>query len=101
MKHLTVEMQKSLQGEGKSNSASQLAAFDQIRAASSDFQVFETGQILLSAIDPKSHEKFEVHVDSDDLSGDTTIWIFHFTSSTMESNRTFLMPQCSRVSPLG
>ena len=71
MKHLTVEMQKSLEADGKNNSASQLAAFDQIRAASSDFQVFETGQILLSANDPKSNEKFEVHVDSDDLSGDT------------------------------
>src|SRR6476661_1446993 len=71
MKHLTVEMQKSLQADGKNNAASQLATFDQIRAASSDFQVFETGQILLSANDPKSNEKFEVHVDSDDLSGDT------------------------------
>jgi hypothetical protein len=71
MKHLTVEMQKSLQGDGKNNAAAQLAAFDQIKAASSDFQVFETGQALLSANDPKSHEKFEVHVDSDDLSGDT------------------------------
>jgi hypothetical protein len=27
--------------------------------------------VLLSANDSKSHEKFEVHVDSDDLSGDT------------------------------
>lgn len=70
MKHLTLEMQKSLQGDGK-NSAAQLATFDQIRAASSDFQVFETGEVLLSANDPKSHEKFEVHVDGDDLSGDT------------------------------
>jgi len=65
MKHLTVEMQKSLQGNGE------FAAFDQLKAASSDFQVFETGQVLLAATDPKSHEKFEVHVDSDDLSGDT------------------------------
>jgi hypothetical protein len=71
MKHLTVEMQKSLEADGKNNSASQLAAFDQIRSASSDFQVFETGQVLLSANEPKSNEKFEVHVDSDDLSGDT------------------------------
>lgn len=70
-KHLTVEMQKSLEADGKNNAASQLAAFDQIRASSSDFQVFETGQILLSASEPKSNEKFEVHVDSDDLSGDT------------------------------
>jgi len=71
MKHLTVEMQKSLQGDGKNSPVAQLATFDQIKAASSDFQVFETGQVLLSANDPKSNEKFEVHVDSDDLSGDT------------------------------
>ena len=71
MKHLTVEMQKSLEAEGKNNAASPLTAFDQIKSASSDFQVFETGQVLLSASDPKSNEKCEVHVDSDDLSGDT------------------------------
>src|SRR5579864_6713683 len=65
MKHLTVEMKKSLKGNGE------FAAFDQMKAASSGFQVFETGQVLLAANDPKSHEKFEVHVDSDDLSGDT------------------------------
>jgi hypothetical protein len=35
MKHLTVEMQKSLQADGKNSSAPQLAAFDQIKAASS------------------------------------------------------------------
>ena len=71
MKHLTVEMQKSLQAEGKNNSSAELAAFDQIKASSSDFQVFETGQVLLASNDPKTHEKFEIHVDSDDLSGDT------------------------------
>jgi hypothetical protein len=65
MKHLTLEMQKSLKGNGE------FAAFDQLKAASSDIQVFETGPVLLVADEPKSHEKFEVHVDSDDLSGDT------------------------------
>lgn len=65
MKHLTVEMQKSLKGNGE------FAAFDQLKGISSDIQVFETGSVLLAASDPKSHEKFEVHVDSDDLSGDT------------------------------
>jgi hypothetical protein len=65
MKHLTVEMQKSLKGNGE------FAAFGQLKAASSDIQVFETGSVLLAADEPKSHEKFEVHVDSDDLSGDT------------------------------
>ena len=71
MKHLTVEMQKSLQADGKNNSSAQLAAFDQIKAAASEFQVFETGQVLLATNDPKTQEKYEVHVDSDDLSGDT------------------------------
>jgi hypothetical protein len=65
MKHLTVEMQKSFKENG------QFAALDQLRATSSDFQVYETGPVLLATTDPKSHEKFEVHVDSDDLSGDT------------------------------
>ncbi|MGZ4868124.1 MAG: hypothetical protein ACXV7C_12925 [Candidatus Angelobacter sp.] len=71
MKHLTVEMQKSLEGNGKNKPSQELAVFDQIKAASSEFQVFESGQVLLAANDSKSHEKFEVHVDSDDLSGDT------------------------------
>ena len=71
MKHLTLEMQKSLETDGKNSSASQLAAFDQIKSASSNFQVFETGEVLLSANDPKNNEKVEVRVDSDDLSGDT------------------------------
>jgi hypothetical protein len=70
MKHLTVEMQKSLEGDGKNGSAQELAAFDQIKAASSEFEVFETGQVLLASNDPKTHEKFEVHVDGDDLSDD-------------------------------
>jgi len=65
MKHLTVEMQKSLKENG------QFAALDQLKATSSDFQVFETGPVLLATTDPKNHGKFEVHVDSDDLSGDT------------------------------
>ena len=72
MKHLTVEMQKSLQGDGKNSAAaSPLAAFGQIKSASSEFQVFESGPVLLAADDPRNHEKLEVHVDSDDLSGDT------------------------------
>jgi hypothetical protein len=71
LKHLTVEMQKSLAEDGKNSSAQDLAMFDQIKSASSDFQVFETGQVLLAANEPKNNEKFEVHVDSDDLSGDT------------------------------
>ena len=71
VRHLTIEMQKSLQAHGKNDSSAELAVFDQIKAASSEFQVFESGQILLAMNDPKTHEKLEVHVDSDDLRGDT------------------------------
>src|SRR5215471_13554441 len=68
MKHLTVEMQKSLEGDGKNNPAQNLLYFDQIKSASSEFEVFETGPVLLATSDPKSDEKFEVNIDSDDLS---------------------------------
>jgi hypothetical protein len=71
MKHLTVEMQKSLDGAGKNKSAQSFAVFDQMKSASSDFQVFETGQVLFATSDAKNNEKFEIHVDSDDLSGET------------------------------
>jgi hypothetical protein len=69
-RHLTVEMQKALEASGK-DSAQEFDVLSQIKSAGADFQVFETGEVLLSAVDPKSNEKFEVHVDSDDLSGDT------------------------------
>ncbi|MGC2696674.1 MAG: hypothetical protein WA738_12890 [Candidatus Angelobacter sp.] len=71
MRHLTVEMQKSLQDDSKNGSFQMLASFDQMKSAASEFQVFETGQVLLAANEAGSKEKFEVHVDSDDLSGDT------------------------------
>lgn len=70
LKHLTIEMQKSLEADGK-QSTPDLAVFDLIKSGSPDLEVFETGQLLLAAKDPRNNEKFEVHVDSDDLSGDT------------------------------
>jgi hypothetical protein len=69
-RHLTVEMQKTLEASGK-DSADEFDVLSQIKSAGADFQVFETGQVLLSAADPKSNEKMEVHVENDDLSGDT------------------------------
>ena len=83
MKHLTVEMQKSLKGDGKSNAASQLSAFDQIKAASSDFQVFETGPVLLSATNPKAMRNLKSTSIATILAATRTIWTFHFTSSAM------------------
>lgn len=70
MKHLTVEMQKSMQEAGK-GSVQNLGIFDEIKSSSSDFQTFESGNILLSASDTKTNERVEIHVESDDLSGDT------------------------------
>ena len=71
MRHLTVEMQKSLQAKGNKSFAQGLVVFDEIKAGSSAFQVFDTGQVLLSFSEPGKNEKLEVHVESDDLSGDT------------------------------
>jgi hypothetical protein len=70
MRHLTVEMQQSLKGKGK-EFAPGLAVFDQIKAGGAAFQVFETGEVLLSFTEPGTNEKTEIHVESDDLNGDT------------------------------
>jgi hypothetical protein len=71
MRHLTVEMQKSLQAKGNKTFAQNFAVFDEIKAGSSAFQVFDTGQVLLSFNEPGTSEKLEVHVESDDLNGDS------------------------------
>jgi hypothetical protein len=70
-RHLTLEMQKSIQADKKNDFSQNFSMLDQIKSTSSDFQTFETGQVLLATTDPKTHEKVDVHVDSDDLSGDT------------------------------
>lgn len=69
-KHLTVEVQGYLTG---SNSKSQpMFAFFQgmQQQAGSGLQLFTTGNTLLIINEPAQHKKYEVHVDSDDLSGD-------------------------------
>ncbi|MBZ5506757.1 MAG: hypothetical protein LAO78_14975 [Acidobacteriia bacterium] len=70
MKHLTVEVQQLLNKAG-SKSSYALAMFDSIKSqAGPDLQVFETGPVLFSINQPREHEKFEVRVENDDLSGD-------------------------------
>src|ERR1051325_9466504 len=71
MRHLTVEMQKSLEDKNNQSLLHDLAVLDQMKAGASVFQTFDTGQVLLSFNEPGTNQKFEVHVDSDDLSGDT------------------------------
>ncbi|HKV94639.1 MAG TPA: hypothetical protein VJW20_18990 [Candidatus Angelobacter sp.] len=67
-RHMTLEMQKSLETKSV---LPDLDVLSQIKSSGADLQVFETGQVLLAASEPGKNEKFEVHVDSDDLSGDT------------------------------
>jgi len=70
MKHLTVEMQKSLRAKGNKSFAQDLAVFDEMKASAAALKTFDAGQVLLSLNEPGTNEKLEVHVDSDDLSAD-------------------------------
>ncbi|HKD81035.1 MAG TPA: hypothetical protein VKH81_15170 [Candidatus Angelobacter sp.] len=68
-KHLTVEVQQLLAKSG-AKSAAVLGVFDQIRQAGPETQAFESGPLLLVINNPAQHQKLEVHVENDDLSGD-------------------------------
>ncbi len=71
-KHLTVEVQKEMQNKSSSgfafNPGEVVAGFHS--QAGSGFKTFETGPILFSNTDPRTHERTEVHVDNDDLNAD-------------------------------
>jgi hypothetical protein len=72
-KHLTLEVQKEMQkksppGLGFSPTA-MLAGFHSA-AAGLQVKTFDAGPILLSSSDPKTHERMDVQVDSDDLNAD-------------------------------
>lgn len=72
-KHLTLEVQRSLkQTDPKSGAMAMgtIAGFRSLGLNNTNEETFDTGSVLLAVNDPKSHERFEVHVDSDDLSGD-------------------------------
>ncbi|HET9836600.1 MAG TPA: hypothetical protein VFR84_00095 [Candidatus Angelobacter sp.] len=68
-KHLTVEVQQLL---AKSRRGAMFTApFESLKGElGPNVQSFETGQVLLVVNDPKQHQKLEVRVDNDDLSGD-------------------------------
>jgi hypothetical protein len=80
-KHLTIEVQKEFQKKSGSGFAftpgAMLAGFHS--QAGSRLEMFETGPILLSSTDAKSHERTEVHVDNDDLNAeeDTLLLSIH------------------------
>jgi hypothetical protein len=72
-KHLTVQVQQTLSNaRGKSGSlaAETIAGFRGMALRGASQETFDSGSLLLAETDPKTHERFEVHVDSDDLAGD-------------------------------
>lgn len=69
-KHLTVDVQQLLAKSGI-KSAAVLAMFDQVRQQTGPAtQTFDSGPLLLVVNQPAQHQKLEVHVENDDLSGD-------------------------------
>jgi hypothetical protein len=69
-KHLTVEVRDYLT-ESNSKGQPVFAFFQGMQQqAGSGLQTFPTGNTLLIINEPAQHKKYEVHVDSDDLSGD-------------------------------
>src|SRR5215472_10514126 len=70
MKHLTVEVQELLSKPENKQAAYALGMFDSIKGQAEEMQLFETGPELFSMNDPRQHEKIEVNVDNDDMSGD-------------------------------
>lgn len=73
LKHLTIEVQQTLK-KGRESSGSvalgTVAGFRSLGLNPSNQETFETGSVLMAVKDPKTRERIEVHVDSDDLAGD-------------------------------
>src|SRR5215831_2136938 len=67
-KHLTVEVQDALKANKKLNRAA-LSMLSSMKPESG-FESFEAGEVLFVYNDAAQHTKYEVHVDSDDLSGE-------------------------------
>jgi hypothetical protein len=70
-KHLTVEVQELLnKPENKQNANGLMMLNGMQHQVGSDVQTFTSGSTLLVFNEPAQHSKFEIHIDSDDLSGD-------------------------------
>src|SRR5437899_465876 len=72
-KHLTVEMQSKLQNLMKAsldNAPNPFLALIGAQSSGNKFQSFDMGQILFSFNNPQEHERYELHIDSDQPSGD-------------------------------
>jgi hypothetical protein len=71
-RHLTPEVQQALTQKGKSQAASTMKLYSgAFASAGKGVQTFDGGSVLVSFAEPGSpHTKIEIHVESDDLSGD-------------------------------
>lgn len=68
-KHLTVEVQQLLAKAGPRGTAA-FGMLDIPHQLGGEIQTFETGPVLLTVNQPAEHEKLEVRIENDDLSGD-------------------------------
>lgn len=68
-KHLTVEVQQLLAKAGPRGTAA-FGMLDIPHQLGGEIQTFETGPVLLAVNQPVEHEKLEVRIENDDLSGD-------------------------------
>jgi hypothetical protein len=73
-KHLTVEMQSKLQNLMKASLDKSpnpfLVLIGAQSSGSNKFQSFDMGQILFSFNNPQEHERYELHIDSEQPAGD-------------------------------
>jgi hypothetical protein len=91
-KHLTVEVQQALTKNGGGPAAAMLKGLGSAGfGARPGMQVFETGPVLLALNEPAEHKKMEVHVESDDLSGEEDILdlSFHTYADGQEQSEPF------------
>src|SRR5437763_680961 len=68
-KHLTVEVQQLLKKPEYKQAVSSIGMYS-AASHTPGIQFFENGPVLISVDEPGEHTKFEVRVDSDDLSGE-------------------------------
>jgi len=101
-KHLPNALRTALRKAGGGDSATMLQGFSalsgQLTASGQQLQTFDTGTMLLSAEDARTHSKLEITVDRDDLQGeeDEIEVSFHLYKDGREQN-SFLTPKLTFV----
>jgi len=95
MKHLPDVTRAALEKAGATKSIEEYSMMaSKFQPRENNLQTFETGSILLSAVDPKTGNKFELDVESDSLNGDEDDIVVSFQSyESGKLKRTPYMPQ--------